>query len=592
MSNPSPNSGAGNNNEPPKDEKSLLRYWKEEIRAGVRYRTLYGKAKDWQVYKNMYRGFWGKGVVPVNIIYAIGRSLVPQIYFRNPKVSIEAKMPGFTAHAMVLERIDNYLIKETQLKYQMKSNALDAYLCGVGPMVLGYDSEYGFNPSFTTDSAYKDSGLTSFSKDGERIEYTDSIRPGMPWALRCNPEDFIVPWGTNKWQESRWFAFRKMRTKEDIIEDPKYKNTTGMSYAYYTKLEGSTEGSSGERPRINEIDDGNRWAELWEVHDKRTGRVFSLSLDHNQFLRDEFDEMQIEGLPAEVVGFNEDPDYFWWTPDCRLIQTQQTEINDIRTMAKKHRRVGLLKMIVDKNLDKNELEKLIDEDPKVFARIDLGPQGDIRKVVSMLESHVPPDLITYAREVREDVREIVGFSRNQMGSFEESSGRRTAHEAEIVRAASLIRIDERRDIMADHLENIIRGYNRIIFENWTQERVVDIIGNDGARYWVRFNGDDIKGEFHYKINPEETIPQDTRTRRSEAENFIALAQKIPGVNMQYLMQQYARQFDWLDPSQLLPQANGAGRSPEKAMTFPEFSAKQGQGTSGFPGLQSGQGVGA
>ena len=567
--------------------KSALDWWKGEIRSGLRYRSIFGKDKDWRAYKTMYRGFWAGETVPVNIVYALGRSIIPQVYFRNPRVYIGAKKPGFTPHAMIVERIANHLIKETGLKYELKSNILDSYLCGVGPGILGYDSEYGFNPSFTVDSKLQDSGLTSFNKEGEKIEYTDNVKPGLPWYLRCNPEDFIVPWGTHKIENARWFAFRKMRPLQDIKESPIYSNTSNLTAPFHNKLDRNDDGEMAPRAKYGEKDSDCDWCEIWEIHDKRTRRVYALTLDHDKFLRDDIDYLQIEDLPVRVLGFNEDPDYFWWTSDVRLIQVQQLELNDIRTMAKKHRRVGLLKMIVDKNMDKDELAKLLDGNPKAVARIDIGTQGDIRKTVALLQSHVPPDLTIAAREVREDVRETIGFSRNQMGSFEESSGRRTAHEAEIVRAASLIRIDERRDIMADHLESIMRGYNHIIFDNWSDTRVVDIVGPDGARYWVKFTGEEIKGDFAYTINPEEQTPQSQQTRSMEAEKFMQIGATIPGMDMAYIMKQWARQFDWVDPALLFPQQEGAGRSPEKALSFGDFQAKMGQGQSQYPDLGGG-----
>ncbi len=326
-----------------KSMRSQRQWWKDEIKAGVRYRTIYGKAKKWNSYKNMYRGFWQDGIVPVNMIYAVGRSVVPQVYFRNPKVAISAKRPGFTAHATVLERLDQYIIKEMGYKNQLKSGVLDCFLMGRGPGILGYDSEYGFNPSFTVGSAEEDSSLTSFGKKGEKIEYTDEVKPGMPWYLRCSPEDFIVPWGTRRFEEARWFAIRKMRPLRDVKEDPKYTKTSTLKGAYHTKLEGSLEGTSNAKTQHSEKDGENAWVELWEIHDKRTGKVMALSLDHDSFLRIEEDHLQIEGLNAKVLGFNEDPDYFWWTPDARLIEVQQAEINDIRTSARYHRRVGLLK---------------------------------------------------------------------------------------------------------------------------------------------------------------------------------------------------------------------------------------------------------
>jgi len=349
-------------------------------------------------------------------------------------------------------------------------------------------------------------------------------------------------------------------------------------------MEISSDATARDKVSYGENDEGGQWVELWEVHDKRTGLVMALTLTHNKFLRFEQDFLQYHGLPARVLGFNEDPDYFWWTPDARLIQTQQLEINDIRTMARKHRRVGLLKMLADKNMDAKELEKLLDGDPKTVARVDVGAQGDIRKMVAFLQSHVPPDLISYAAEVREDVREIVGFSRNQTGSFEAPSGRRTATEANIVRAAAMIRIDERRDIMADHLVSIVKGYNSIIFDNWTDTRVVDIIGPKGARLWVKFRGSNLQGNFKYEVNPEEQTPQDQSTRRADAESFMGMASKIPGMNLPYIMQQWARQFDWIDPELLLPDSETPGRSPEKALDFKDLAKTLGRGSSAFPVL--------
>ncbi len=248
-------------------------------------------------------------------------------------------------------------------------------------------------------------------------------------------------------------------------------------------------------------------------------------------------------------------------------------MNDIRTMAKKHRRVAILKLLYDKGMNKDELAKLMDADVKAAVGIDVGVNGDIRKAVALLQSHVPPDFTIAAREVREDVREEMGFSRNQAGAFEAPSGRRTAHEVETVRAAAMLRIDERKDALADHLESIVRGYNQMIFSNWTSRRVIDVVGPDGARYWIKFSGKEIKGEFNYKINPEESAPQDRRTMRNEMFEFMTIAAKTPGADMNYLMKVFASKFDWLDPKLAFP-GEGAGRSPEKPMEFMEFVGKQ------------------
>lgn len=567
-----------------------LKQWQDAIREGIRYRMLYGRSKEWTEYKSMYRGHWKQNVIPVNIIYALGRSLIPQVYFRNPRINVSPAKPGFAPHAMVVDRIDNYLLRELGVKRELKSQVLDCYLMGRGPGIIGYDSEYGFSKKFMGDEAFGDASLTGFDKKGQKIEYSDFVKPGMPWFMRCSPTDFIVPWGSAKWEDAPWFAFRKMRMLDDIKADPKYKNKSNLKAAFKSKLDTTTDTSPEAYNTPQEKEGTGAWVELWQVHDKKSGHVFGITLDHQEYLRDEEDLLQTENLPSYSLGFNEDPDYYWWAPDARMIKEQQAELNDVRTMAKAHRKVALVKMIVDSTIKDDELVKLLDGDPKAAVKIDAGTTGDIRKSVAFLTSHVPPDLITAAAEIREDVREIIGFSRNQMGAFESPGGRRTAYETEVVRAASMIRIDERRDVMTDHLEKIVRHFNQLIFANWGAQRVIDIVGPDGVKYWVKVTGRELKGEFNYKINPEEAIPENAMTRKKEAMEFMQVAQNTPGINMQYLMRAYAEQVDWLDAAQLFGE-NSQGATPENAMGMQELMAKYGGGgsavTSSYPGLEYG-----
>ena len=575
----------------PTKKESLLQEWKDAITLGIRYRTVYGRSAEWGIYKNMYRGYWGGKIVPVNILYAVARSLIPQLYFRNPRVEVLPRRPGFGPHAQVLTKTDNYLMNETNVKRECKRLILDAYICGVGCGIHGYDSEFGYSPSFQLDNYFEFSDTSNTQEDdkGNRLEYNDNIKPGMPWFVRSNPLDFVVPWGTTYWEDARWFAFRKMRPLRDIMEDPKYTNKTDLAGPYRSVADRPHEGQQSTKINIIGEDSKEEYVELYEIHDKRTKRVYTISLDHPKFLRNEFDYLQVEGMPAQVLQFNEDPDYFWCAPDARHIRVQQDELNDIRTMARAHRRVALLKVIADKNISSEELEKFIDGNPSTMMRVDVGPTGDIRKLIHLVQAHVPPDLTIAAREVREDIREIIGFSRNQMGAFEAPSGRRTAYETEVVRAASMIRVDERRDEMAELLTRVVRTYNQIIFENWNEERIADIVGPDGARYWVKYTGKEIAGEFDYKVNIEEAIPMDIRTRRNDALELIKTAlttqQGVPnGLDLKYLIESYAKQFgDWLDPQMLFPNA-GLGRNPDQAMPFNQYLQKFPGGQSAYPSL--------
>ena len=55
--------------------------------------------------------------------------------------------------------------------------------------------------------------------------------------------------------------------------------------------------------------------------------------------------------------------------------------------------------------------------------------------------------------------------------------------------------------------------------------------------------------------------------------FMAIAQKTPGVDMKYLMRTFASKFEWLDPKLAFP-GEGEGRSPEKPIDFADFVGTQ------------------
>ena len=123
--------------------------------------------------------------------------------------------------------------------------------------------------------------------------------------------------------------------------------------------------------------------------------------------------------------------------------------------------------------------------------------------------------------------------------------------------------------MADTFTDIIRRYNQLIFKNWNAEKIVDVVGQDGARYWIRFTGKELRGEFAEKVKPEESQPTSQATKRQEGQMLLETALKVPGLDVKYLLETWANTFDWVDPQLLFP-GEGPGRSPEKAMQFADF----------------------
>jgi hypothetical protein len=121
------------------------------------------------------------------------------------------------------------------------------------------------------------------------------------------------------------------------------------------------------------------------------------------------------------------------------------------------------------------------------------------------------DMALAADQVRQDVREMVGFSRTSQGEYQGKT-HVAAAETRAVMAAHGIRVDERQDMVADLLTRVIRKCNQLVFSRWDQSRVASILGPDGAQYWVNFTGQQLLDEYDYVVAPEEGVEMDSATK--------------------------------------------------------------------------------
>jgi len=552
-----------------------LQWWKDAIVNGMKFQLKYAKSNMWASYKAYYRHEFPEGILPVNMVFSVLRQTIPQVYFRNPAVVITPTKPGleFELHARLVEDIDNWLLRELNTKYQIKRMIADAFLCGISTGFIGYDSLYGYDQEKTIGKTGIAS-LTSFDKKGNRIEYNTGATPGMPWFIRSRPEDVVYPWGCEGIDSAEWVAMRVFRPVDDIKADPKYKNTKDLKGSFVQRR---TTPAGGTRDEWNDGDmKDHEWVELWQIRDAKTKKILALTMDHSEFLREDEDVLQIEGIPAETLVFNPDPDFIYGVPDARIIEPQMLELNEIRTQAMKHRRIDILKFLYKEGaVKKEELDKMLTE--QVQAGIMINAEGALTESIMPLQpgaSGILADLERAGEVVRGDVREMVGFSRSSVGEYMGKT-HISAKETDVVNWANQIRIDERRDIVADMLTNIVRKFNQIVFTNWTQPMVRAVVGPDGAKYWIKFSPTDIKAEYNLKVDPTNALPVDQRTKRQDA---IEMATAWANMNMGLvksgapapaeLQRYFFNQFDGVNVDRLLAQVNqqpapGAGMNPEQ-----------------------------
>jgi hypothetical protein len=550
-----------------KDE--FTSHWMTQIKSGLEYRKKYSVKDKWETYRKYYRGQWAESIVPINKIFSYGRMLIPRVYFRAPRVTVTASRPDLIWHAKVVEALDNLLIKELMLKQTLKMSALDCYLCGIGAIKLGYDSEFGYIPEQSVTDGGETVTQQSTTEEGERIEYHETIKPGMPWALRVRPDDVIVPWGSSDAQSLPWVAHYILRPLDDVKQDQKYRNTADLQGTRAPTMGEDARTKESFRPR-NEREKGITYCELWEVRDCKTKQILVFSED--KLLMSVPDALQTqEGIPWEFVVFNPDPEYFWPIPDTHIIAPQQEELNATSTQTSRHRAISLVKFLYKQNaLDKEELAKMLSGE--------VGPAVAVKEVetlasaVMILQPHIPPDLYTDMQSQIQSMREELGFSQNQEGSFSPYHGK-TASESMIVAESFEARVDERKDIMSDVLVRIIRKWNWFLFQFWSESKVVQIVSPEGEPAWVQYTGDQLKGDYMLSIDADSGMPVSRALKQQLSGEMFKALNGDQLIDQVLLRQIVLESFSMIDPRvpQLLqtqfagaPQMLSADRQPSPA----------------------------
>ncbi len=272
---------------------------------------------------------------------------------------------------------------------------------------------------------------------------------------------------------------------------------------------------------------------------------------------------------------NDDDEFVWGLPDSKIIEPYQLELNENRTQIMKHRRLTLVKLLVKtQGMDESEAAKMIDDNvsPIVWTKDD--PNVIVRELKA---SSIPSELFDNENLTMQEVREALGFSRNQFGEFNSQSGDTSATEAQIVKQAAEIRIDERRDMLADTIVDIVERMHGIIFDNWSAEQVIDVVGPGGIPVWVQFRGELLRtGRYTIKVDPDSSVPETRALREQRAIELYGILKTNPLVDpfklTQYIVSELKGvHFD--DMMRMLPQAEGG--APQGAIGPADFAQQSG-----------------
>ncbi len=536
-------------------KKLTVSEWQDEIQAGLDYRELYAFENAWDTLEMDYLNDpKGSTALGPNLVFSEGDTLLSALIVPNPEYSITPLDVGSVESAPLVQSIANMFIKPEQMdiKASVEDGMLHCYLNSKVILKLGYDSEFGWNPKWDVGSLKNPWGMsyTRFNKKGQLIEF-NSVKPGMPWVMAVAPADFVVPWGTGRDVESApWIAFRVIRETQYFKDDPKYKNTSSLKPQMSMEdfMNSYHHGRQKYRIRYNRRDRGEGYynaiyTEGWEIHDKRTGRIYMISFDHDKFFRDDpnFLMAAIGGYPVVTAGFTNHPRAFWSTPLAYYLGSHQQETFDLSLQANKQRRLNVLKfLMVADAMTPEERAKIISGDVGAIAEATLKSGKKLQDIFMAFPKGTNIDLMAESELIRRNAREVIGQSRNQAGEFDASS-RRTAREAVIVDTGAGRRMTKKTDVAVYCYREVIRKSMLMVFSYWKQPRSI-LVGDK----WRRFVGDRLKGRYAYNADLVNRAIMSPAQRKMESLQMMVYLSQFPNVNLAAVQQYVIAAAD--DPS--------------------------------------------
>lgn len=534
--------------------KNDASFWVTELQKGVEWRKKTSKEHDWGRYKDYYEHDYGNKLDPhFNLVYMMGSVLMPSLVFQNPHITNTARRPEFAAWASYFDGIDNWLVDEMELQETLDDLVLSCYLQNTGLFEYGYDfpdaksqflNEMTFPPKPGPDRSRK--------YNQPFIEFTDA-------------EQFILAPGTKTMRNCQYYSKFLQIPTEDL------KKQKGLKNVEVTHVPTEIQNVRGNE-YMEQRQEG--YTGLWIIHDAETQKWGWLSTNNKWVMDFRPDPLQIDGLPAELISFNKGLRSAWGTPDVSYIETQHIEGDESRRDGRLQRREALIKGFYDSNiLEEDDVRKFLTSDAMGMIPVDVPADKSIEECLHLVQSHVQMELFEYDKQRLNDAQLIVGHGPNSMGTF--APGRRTAKETGIVEEQSFLRLGARRAKISKVVGKIFGKINQMVVREWKAPQVARVIGVEGAVHWIKATPSefaDLRAQLVTSVNVESLAPTSRERRKQEMVEVLGVVAKLANtmkgqIDITPIIHSFLSQFDWVDLTNVLPQA--ASQGPASLQQFQE-----------------------
>lgn len=443
--------------------------------------------------------------IVVNLVHSTLRSMLPTLFFREPRVRCYPAHPQASGQEIAWENALNFVLRSNGFKAEFKQTVFDALLCSEGWMKMSF--------------VVPENGQQLANRKNRQAT-NETRRADGPWntvmlpnALRISPANVVVDYlapGRDPAQ-ARFIATKHYRLYDELVYDPRYDLKTAKIDKSKFVSSKSYVSSGTRRKDENKSGRGGDKSEpdmvvLYEIYVERYYKESeNIQIDRRMIvladgiegpLRDEPWEQivgqHIIGFPIKRFVFNPVPDDYP-VAEAEVWMQLQTCLNWLMTritefVTNQNQKVGIVESRFKD--PKKAIRDLNSKKARVTVELRDNEGESTAPPWFVLDNpRVSPDSYQLLTLVVQFIERISQVGRNRQGT---QANYRTATEAKLVDSASNNRDDERVDIIADYMHEIIVGFASVLMQFADSDFIYRVAGDTGRAHWGNFSDEELE----------------------------------------------------------------------------------------------------
>lgn len=464
----------------------------------------------WKRSYNNWRGILDTSVYPwrsklfIPWSFTVVETIIPKVFARDPKWRAIAQSPDFPEDGpRVVNDLLTYQWKHMGMRLKMYDYIKDSLMYSKGYAKIGWK----FKTKTTTymePQVGKDDEITFKEVKKNDVEHDD------PTCDIVDPMDIYVDPDATSLDDAAYIIHRKTATLDELKDNPNYKNVDKIeSKQYADQYMDKLSRYRNSTPEKDKHKDLVEILEYWGADDKLV-----VVANRSVVLRNTPNPYNHKKIPFVELDDYRDPHRYYGQSELSVIDPLQREINAIRNQRRDY-----------DNLALNPVIRMV---PGVLRNPNsavMAP-GNVWMVTDLnsMDIFELPQLQGNSTEIEErtiqDLQRTVAIDEIGIGLLPANPQRRSA--TEVVTATT--QAGKRFSMKIALLEEAVKRIGTMVFalnqQFLDQERLIQVIGKEGAAQWVKFDPQDIQGDYYIDMEAGSMLPQDEVATRQEAMQLL------------------------------------------------------------------------